>query len=128
MLRCVYCGKLIEDSKNNIKINNKLFTVCSTECHEKAEKYATMDKNLKKYMYLGIFVPCIFILFNLMINKNINLVYLMQTIVGIVFIVFPYPNSSIETFNHVSIKKVIFICRILGLIFLISGIYLFLNV
>ncbi|MPW26139.1 hypothetical protein GC105_10090 [Alkalibaculum sp. M08DMB] len=125
---CVYCGKSIKQVDCKVKVSKKKYIVCSDVCCENTLKYVERDKKYKKVMYLGIFIPAVLILFNLLLEQGMKLVYLMQVVVGIIFILFPYPNVSFQTFSSVSVRGVIRICRILGIIFTILGLYLFITV
>lgn len=128
MANCVYCGNKIDEVRHSVKVLRKDFSVCSSECSEKAKGYVNLDKQYKKFMYLGIFIPCIIILINLMFSNSMKIVYSMQALVGIVFCIFPYPNTYFNTFSTMSIKSVKRICRILGFLFFVLGLYLAINI
>ncbi|MFZ7133930.1 MAG: hypothetical protein ACOWWR_16400 [Eubacteriales bacterium] len=122
---CIYCGNKIKDKPEKVKVLNRKFPVCSQGCSEKTIKYVAFDKKYKKIMYLGIFIPAVIMLVNLVMNQGMALVYIMQTLVGIMFLLFPYPNVRFETFNSVSIRGVTWICRVIGIILLVLGVCLF---
>lgn len=124
MHKCVYCGKKFEDDAIKASGLTREFAVCSETCKEGTERYVRLDKKYKLYMYLAIFVAAISILLNLVLGKGMTLIYCMQVLAGVAFLIFPYPISSFESFYSCPIKTVVWVCRIIGLFFILFGIYL----
>jgi hypothetical protein len=48
----------------------------------------------------------------------------MQVLAGVAFLIFPYPISSFESFYSCPIKAVVWVCKIIGSVFILFGIYL----
>lgn len=124
MHKCVYCGKKFEDDSIKASGLTREFAVCCETCKEGTERYVQMDKKYKLYMYLAIFVAAVSILLNVVLGKGMALIYCMQVLAGIAFLIFPYPISSFESFYSCPIKAVVWVCRIIGLFFILFGIYL----
>ncbi|MBR0598247.1 hypothetical protein [Sinanaerobacter chloroacetimidivorans] len=124
MSKCVYCGKKIKEETYLAGASTREFPVCSKECKEDTEQYVRMDKKYKLYMYLAIFVAAVSILLNLVLSKGMTLIYVMQILAGFAFLLFPYPISSFESFYSCPIRTVVWICRVIGVFFILFGIYL----
>lgn len=127
MSKCVYCGKKIEEGKYKAKAITREFPVCSEECAGKTERYVAQDKKYKIVLYVIIFICAVGILLNVLANRGMQLIYAVQILAGLGFLLFPYPVSSFESFYSCSISKVKLISRIIGLFFILWGTFLLVN-
>jgi Archaeal TRASH domain. len=127
MGKCVYCGKKISSEPHKAKAHTRYFDVCGDVCKEKVVDYVKKDKKFKLPMFLAIFIGGIGFFISAMLGSGDRMMlgaYIGQVLAGIVFLIFPYPIVSFETFETVAIKKVNLICRCIGIFFLVFGIIL----
>ncbi|MDO4312065.1 MAG: hypothetical protein Q4C52_03160 [Eubacteriales bacterium] len=125
-INCVYCGSELGYKTYWARAVTRNFKVCCPECKQKMEQYVEKDKKYKTLMYLMIFFAGISYLLSYTFGhglvKNVP-GYIAQLICGIAFAVFPYPIISFETFYKIPIRKTVMVCRVVGVLFLISGIF-----
>jgi len=127
MGKCVYCGNELSDNVFKAKAHTRYFDVCGNRCKRDMGTYLEKDKKWKQVMYLMIFAGGIGFLISALLGKGqygMLGAYLGQIVGGAAFFLFPYPIASFETFESVSIKRVVLICRILGVFLMVWGLVL----
>lgn len=127
MGKCVYCGKTLPERPLLAKVHTRAFEVCCKDCQEQAERYVKQDKKWKLPMYLMIFFGGTGFLLSAILGSGrygMTGAYVGQVIAGLAFLFFPYPIASFETFHTMPIRAVTWVCRVIGLIFVIWGVVL----
>ena len=123
MEKCVYCGKPVPEKPLEFRIKNTVLTVCTEECLEATNKYFAKDRTYKALLYLIILAAAVVIVITAFANGGSNMLAanVMQIIVGLAFILFPYPVSVLNTYKNCSIVTIIKGSRIAGWILALSG-------
>ncbi|NLH00297.1 MAG: hypothetical protein GX488_00085 [Clostridiales bacterium] len=123
--RCVYCGNSVNGNDTVIakaRVKTRSFPVCGLSCKEAAESYVENDKRLKKYMYLLILASAACILISSLSAGMSFLMNIGVVIAGAAFVFLPYPISMFETFQHTPIRRVVAVCRVIGVILISVGV------
>ena len=130
-MKCVYCGKEINNNGIEIKVSNGTFYVCSNECNRLTREYLNNDQKYKKRSYILIFFGAIGFLFSTFIMAGrFKLVpmYVGMIIMGASLIIYPYVFTSFMTFNSYPIKKATNLIKIIGgIVCLIAIVFLVLT-
>ena len=116
-MKCVYCGKEINDGGIEIKVSNGTFHVCSNECNKLTREYLNNDQKYKQRSYILIFFGAIGFLFSTFImagRYKLVPMYIGMIIMGLSLIIYPYVFTSFMTFNSYPIKKSTTLVKILG--------------
>lgn len=127
MGKCVYCGKDLPEKPFKAKVHTRSFQVCCEDCKVKTEEYVACDKRYKTIMYMMIFLGGIGFIASAVFaggEKHMLGAYIGQIVAGLAFFFLPYPITSFESFNYMSIKSVTLLCRIIGVVLFIWGIVL----
>lgn len=128
MEKCVYCGKALPENKLMAKVHTRSFGVCCECCREQTERYVRQDKRFKTALYLLVFAGGLGFLISAFFGGSGPLhmlgAYIGQLVAGLAFIAFPYPVSSFETFHAMSIRRVTWITRAIGLALSVSAVIL----
>ncbi|MCI2058472.1 MAG: hypothetical protein LKJ80_04600 [Oscillibacter sp.] len=125
--RCVYCGKALDPQAPPclVTVRTRSFPVCGQACREGADAYVRSDRQRKKFLYLVLFFCAIAILIGSVIHDPSAFLYPAVCLAGLGLIFFPYPITSFETFFSCPIRRVVLICRIVGVILVILGVFFF---
>jgi len=125
--RCVYCGKALspESGQLLVTVRTRSFPVCSEECRENADAYVRADRKNKTFLYLILFLSSIAILIGSVLHDPSLFLYPAVCLAGLGLILFPYPITSFETFFGCPMRRVVLICRILGTVLILLGIFFF---
>jgi predicted nucleic acid-binding Zn ribbon protein len=125
MDKCVYCGSPLPEKHPEVQVKKSRFGVCSDECLQCSELYLRRDQRYKTILYLVILIAAVIIIITAVTKGDMHPVYISESVVGLAFLIFPYPISVFTTFQHTSIRKVITASRVIGVILAAAGIMLF---
>ena len=123
MDKCVFCGKPVPEKPLEIRIKNTVLSVCTEECLAAANTYFAKDRTYKMLLYMIILAAAIVIIITALANGGSNMfaAHVMQIIVGLAFILFPYPVSVLNSYKNCPIVTIIKGSRIVGWILALSG-------
>lgn len=122
MDKCVYCGRDLPENPPTIKVKETDFEVCGEACKQAGEKYLARDKKLKLPLYLIILAAAVVIILTAVTRASMVGANVMQIVVGLAFILLPYPIANFTTFQSVPVRRVVLITRIIGVVLALWGI------
>lgn len=119
--RCVYCGKPVDPDAPPFAADahTRRFPVCSQRCKEGTEAYVRADRKYKKVLYIVLFLCALSVLLASMFSPDGIAMSVPILPAGIVFLLFPYPITTFETFQSCPIRRVILLSRILGVVLIV---------
>ncbi|HWQ78940.1 MAG TPA: hypothetical protein VN381_08985 [Anaerovoracaceae bacterium] len=123
MEKCVFCGKSVPDNPLEIRIKNTVLNACTEECLAAADEYFAKDRRYKMLLYMIILAAAVVILITALTNGGSDMfaAHVMQIIVGLAFVIFPYPVSVLNTYKNCPIVTVMKGSRIAGWVLALSG-------
>ena len=124
---CVFCGQPFEERPLRVKVKERTFPICSETCKIATEQYLAKDKKYKLPLFLVIFVAAIIIMITAITEGNMLAANVMQILVGLAFILWPYPVANFTTFEKCPIQTTKRIIRIIGFILAFFGVILVIN-
>lgn len=123
MNKCLWCGN---KSKINLSMTFKdiqgsrhTYSVCCQKCRENIKNYFEFIKNYIKFYILFLLISIIVGTSIIISGKMALGIFILFWSTGLLIVLFPLTN--IETARILSVKKCIFLNRIVGIIFLILG-------
>jgi hypothetical protein len=122
--RCVCCGRPISsDPPLTVIVRTRSFPVCSEACRTETETYVQADRKNKIYLYLIFFICAIGILAGSLAHNQSLFLYPAISLAGVGLTLFPYPITSFETFFSCPIRRVTAVCRAVGVLLAVLGIF-----
>ena len=127
-VKCLYCGGPLQGSAFRVEWDCRqkgkacVFAVCSAACKSAAEEYLRRDLKYKRILYGMVMISSIGVIFSALSGKIGLFSYVLQALVGIVFITLPYQVSAYTVFDYNSIRSVVLFSRIAGGIIACGGV------
>lgn len=121
MAKCVYCGGKLADAHPEVKVKERAFPVCSDNCMLATEKYLRRDRKFKLLLYIIILAAALVILYTAISAGNMLPANIAQIVVGIAFVLLPYPISAFTTFESCPVRTVVIITRVIGVFLVVFG-------
>lgn len=121
---CVFCGQPFGARPLRVKVKERTFPVCSETCKHSTQDYLAKDKKYKLPLFLVIFVAAIVIMLTALRAGNMLGAHVMQVLVGLAFMVWPYPVANFTTFERCPIVTTKRIIRVVGFALAAFGIIL----
>lgn len=119
-MKCLWCNKPCEP-EITVQDSEETYACCSEECRQKAEKFLHFAKRLSP-LFLGLIIVIIIALLALSVTAA-RLSSIPMTAMGCVILFLPFCTP--QTIQALGLKKSILIGRILGVIVIALGIFMY---
>lgn len=119
-MKCMWCNKLCE-SEITVQDGEETYACCSEECKQKSEKFLLFAKRFTS-LFLGLIVVIIVALLALSVTVP-RLISIPMAAMGCVILLLPFCTP--QTVHALGLKKSILIGRILGVIVIALGIFMY---
>ena len=119
-MKCIWCNKPCE-SEVTVRDGEETHACCSEECKQEAEKFLRFAKRFSP-LFLGLIIVIIVALLALSVTAP-RLISIPMAAMGCVILFLPFCTP--QTVQALGLKKSILVGRILGIIVIALGIFMY---
>jgi hypothetical protein len=119
-MKCIWCNKPC-GPEITVEDKDGTYACCSEECRHKSEKFLRFGKRFSP-LFLGLIIACTVALIALSVTAP-RLVSLPMAAMGFVILFFPFCTP--QTVQALGLKKSVLIGRIVGVIVIALGIFMY---